>query len=174
MPDGQLDAKVEAEVVDGGRPVRNRRPVRDDDYAYPPEDLRRHAAMVMDGEHDPDPIQVFALKAASVVMADQFQLPKYGGYEAVQRIKDSKTRSMTLAAMKDESANMWRKGVFAYVDEDSIEKGTEICKLTWALRAKPRKDGSLLKVKARLCLRGDLMKRGIHYLDSYSPVMSMA
>jgi len=126
------------------------------------------------GGHDTDPVHVFAYHAGTELMADQFDLPKYGGYEAVRRIPNADTRNRTLHAMKDESDNMWRKGLFEHIDEDSIESSDEICTLTWSLRAKPTKYGTLDKVKARLCIRGDLMKKGVHFTDSYSPVMSMA
>jgi hypothetical protein len=37
----------------------------------------------------------------------------------------------------------------------------QIVPCTWALRKKRRPDGSLIKYKARLCLRGDQMREGL-------------
>jgi hypothetical protein len=55
----------------------------------------------------------------------------------------------------------------------SEAQGRQVVPCTWALRKKRLPDGSLLKYKARLCLRGDQMHE-VDQEDGYSPVVDWA
>jgi Reverse transcriptase (RNA-dependent DNA polymerase) len=43
---------------------------------------------------------------------------------------------------------------------------------TWALHCKRFWDGSVLKLKARFCVRGDKQVEGVDFLDAYAPVVN--
>ena len=63
-------------------------------------------------------------------------------------------RVLWFEAMNKELNALWANGCFVIVDEEEA-KGRQIVPLTWAFKVKTRPDGSFLKRKARLCLRGD-------------------
>jgi hypothetical protein len=62
----------------------------------------------------------------------------------------------------------------------SEAQNCQIVPCTWALRKKRHPNGSLIKYKARLCLRGDQMREGLtgdasaDEQDGYSPVVDWA
>ena len=43
---------------------------------------------------------------------------------------------------------------------------------TWAFKCKRFPDGSVRKLKARFCVRGDIQLEGIDYFETYAPVVS--
>ena len=43
---------------------------------------------------------------------------------------------------------------------------------TWAFRCKRYPDGSVRKLKARFCARGDKQVEGIDYFDTFAPVIN--
>ena len=43
---------------------------------------------------------------------------------------------------------------------------------TWAFKCKRYPDGSVRKLKARFCVRGDKQKEGIDFFETYAPVVS--
>jgi hypothetical protein len=43
---------------------------------------------------------------------------------------------------------------------------------TWAFKCKRFPDGTVRKLKARFCVRGDRQKEGIDYFDTFAPVVS--
>ena len=50
------------------------------------------------------------------------------------------------------------KNTFDTVVRSEVPEGAQVNKSTWVLRTKRRPDGSFIKKKARLCLRGDLQQ----------------
>jgi hypothetical protein len=85
-------------------------------------------------------------------------------------------------AMLDKDAEGFKK---AMVDEikslqsfevwDLIERKlvtTKILPSTWTFRKKRHPDGTIKKLKARFCARGDKQVPGIDYFESYAPVVS--
>ena len=85
-------------------------------------------------------------------------------------------RVLWFEAMNKELNALWAKDCFVIVEEDEA-KGRQIVPLTWAFKVKTRPDGSFLKRKARLCLRGDKMIEGLEEGKSadetsgYAPVV---
>ena len=79
-------------------------------------------------------------------------------------------------AMNKELNALWANGCFVITNEEEA-KGRQIVPLTWAFKVKTRPDGSFLKRKARLCLRGDKMIEGLEEGKSadetsgYAPVV---
>ena len=43
---------------------------------------------------------------------------------------------------------------------------------TWAFRCKRFPDGTIKKLKARFCARGDRQLEGVDFFDTYAPVAS--
>ena len=85
-------------------------------------------------------------------------------------------KALWFTSMNIELNALWSKGCFTVVDRDAAE-GRQIIPLTWAFKVKTRPDGSFLKRKSRLCLRGDKMIEGLeegHTADEtsgYAPVV---
>ena len=85
-------------------------------------------------------------------------------------------RVLWFEAMNKELNALWANGCFVIVDEEEA-KGRQIVPLTWAFKVKTRPDGSFLKRKARLCLRGDKMIEGLeegkstNETSGYAPVV---
>ena len=52
------------------------------------------------------------------------------------------------------------------------ESGMNVLPSTWAFKCKRFPDGSVRKLKARFCVRGDKQKEGIDYFETYAPVVS--
>ena len=79
-------------------------------------------------------------------------------------------------AMNNESQALIRLKCFEIVNQAKAA-GRQIVPCTWALKRKRKPDGSLLKYKARLCIRGDRMTEGlregesVHNSDGYAPVV---
>ena len=77
-----------------------------------------------------------------------------------------------IAAMKAEMDQLSKLNAFVAVPrEKPIAEGRSIIECTWAFKRKRFPDGSVKKLKARLCVRGDLQKNGVDYFDTYSPVV---
>ena len=55
-----------------------------------------------------------------------------------------------------------------------IPQGHKGLGTTWTYKAKSDPLGKLAKIKARLCLRGDLQKVDLEFKDAYSPVMNFS
>ena len=53
----------------------------------------------------------------------------------------------------------------------SESKGRPILDSTWALKRKRFPDGSVRKLKARLCVRGDQQLEGVDFFETYAPVV---
>ena len=54
----------------------------------------------------------------------------------------------------------------------NLKKGDNIFDITWAFKRKRFPDGSIKKLKARLCARGDQQREGVDQMDTYAPVVS--
>jgi hypothetical protein len=76
------------------------------------------------------------------------------------------------AAMQAELDTLTGMKTWMVVPRSEAEsKGRRIIKSTWAFRQKRTLDGVPTKKKARLCMRGDTMKKDVDYFESYSPVV---
>ena len=51
-------------------------------------------------------------------------------------------------------------------------RGKNILGTTWAFKRKRYPDGSVRKLKARLCIRGDQQVEGVDYFETYAPVVA--
>jgi hypothetical protein len=92
---------------------------------------------------------------------------------------EAEERSKWYIAMDAELSSLFERDCFDVVPI-SEARNHQIVPCTWALRKKCRHDGSLIKYKARLCLRGDQMREGLtgdasaDEQDGYSPVVDWA
>ena len=53
----------------------------------------------------------------------------------------------------------------------AIDEDKPIIALTWAFERKRYPDGTVKKLKARLCIHGVIQKQQVDYFDTYSPVV---
>jgi hypothetical protein len=84
-----------------------------------------------------------------------------------QAMQDTENKEAWLDAMKEEIQQLEEHGTW---DEVLISDAkNKILPLTWVLRRKRTPDGEIKKLKARICLRGDLQE-GV--FDTFAPVVS--
>ena len=72
-------------------------------------------------------------------------------------------------AMETEIDTLTEKGSWVVLDR---QPGMNVLPSTWAFKCKRFPDGSVRKLKARFCVRGDKQKEGIDYFETYAPVVS--
>ena len=76
-------------------------------------------------------------------------------------------------AMEAEWSQLTEMEAWEIVPRDkAIKMGKRVIDSVWAFRRKRYPDGSVKKLKARLCVRGDLQIEGVDFFDTYSPVVS--
>jgi len=96
-------------------------------------------------------------------------------FRDIQHSDDSEQRHW-MDAIDAELQALYDKDCYALVDKEQAE-GRQIVDSTWVFKRKRRPDGSLLKYKARLCIRGDQMYEGLNEGEGakersgYSPVV---
>ena len=84
-------------------------------------------------------------------------------------------REEFIQAMMDEINELQNHGTWEVVKRSDIPEGeptSKVIPLTWVLRMKQWPSGMLRKVKACLCVRGDLQTEGVNKADLYTPVAS--
>jgi hypothetical protein len=72
-------------------------------------------------------------------------------------------------AMEDELRQLADKDVWEVVSRSQADK---IIPSTWTYKVKRFPDGTVRKLKARFCARGDCQIEGIDFFDTYAPVVS--
>ena len=84
-------------------------------------------------------------------------------------------RKLWWKAMYDELDQLLDKGTYEIVDRsEAIEKNKQVVGSTWVFKRKRLPDGTIQKLKARFCVRGDLQKSDITKDDVYAPVIDWA
>ena len=73
-------------------------------------------------------------------------------------------------AMEVELDALEKMKVYELVPRSSVINNT-ILDTTWAFKRKRYPDGSIRKLKARLCVRGDQQVEGVDYFQTYAPVV---
>ena len=56
--------------------------------------------------------------------------------------------------------------------QKAVDEKKKIFDSVWAFKRKRFPDGSVKKLKARLCVRGDQQEEGIDFFETYSPVVA--
>jgi hypothetical protein len=75
-------------------------------------------------------------------------------------------------AMEVEIKMLESMGTWEVVPRSSMPEGAKAIPSTWAFRIKRFPDGRLNKFKARFCVMGNKMEKGVHYFDdAYSPLV---
>lgn len=77
-------------------------------------------------------------------------------------------------AMKKEIRQLENHKTWSLVSYDKIPANATILDSIWALKRNRKPDSSLLKYKARLCVRGDQQVHGMSFWDVYAPVVAWA
>jgi hypothetical protein len=72
-------------------------------------------------------------------------------------------------AMKVEMSGLIRQRTWKAVERSSA---THVTKSTWAFKCKRLTDRTVLKFKARFCVRGDLQEEGVDYFKTYALVVA--
>jgi len=76
-------------------------------------------------------------------------------------------------AMKEEWKQLMEMETWDIVDRtEAVQKNANIIGSTWAYKRKRFPDGSVRKLKARMCARGDQQIKDVDYFDTYAPVVS--
>jgi hypothetical protein len=76
-------------------------------------------------------------------------------------------------AMKDEWDQLLKKETWDIVDrKEALDKNANIIVSTWVYKRKRFPDGSIRKLKARMCARGDQQIKNVDYFDTDAPVVS--
>jgi hypothetical protein len=84
------------------------------------------------------------------------------------RAKDS---AKFVCHQRDEIRGLQGARVFAYKKRSTLPKGASILNLIWSYQRKRRPDGTLLKLKTRICADGSMQEQGYDVTDSYAPVV---
>ena len=74
-----------------------------------------------------------------------------------------------MEAMDKEISTLTEKNSWEIVDR---KPSMNVLPSTWAFKCKRFPDGSVRKLKARFCVRGDKQKEGVDYFETYAPVVS--
>lgn len=88
-----------------------------------------------------------------------------------QALKQADSHSW-IQAMKKEIRQLEDHGTWSIKQKHLVPKDATILDSIWALKKKRRPDGTLLKYKARLCVRGDQQVLGESFWDVYAPVVA--
>ena len=71
-------------------------------------------------------------------------------------------KAMELEIEQLESMQAWEE----VPRQKAIDEGRKIFDSVWAFKRKRYPDGSVNKLKARLCERGDQQEEGVHFFDT--------
>ena len=82
-------------------------------------------------------------------------------------------RDQFIEAMKREVEDHEKRNHWEVVSKDDIPQGTKILPAVWAMRRKRRiATGEIYKWKARLNVHGGKQIKGVHFWETYSPVVT--
>ena len=89
--------------------------------------------------------------------------------ENPRRALESPWRAQRLEALKKAHGGLVSHGVFGEVDRSAVSAGTKVVptRILFAIKS----DGTF---KVRIVVRGDLMMEGEHYVETKSPMVSLA
>ena len=76
-----------------------------------------------------------------------------------------------IEAMKKEVSALKKRTTWFLVPKWKLPKGAKIIPTTWAMKIKRFPSGAFRSFKARFCVRGDLQKKAVNDIDTYSPVI---
>ena len=74
-------------------------------------------------------------------------------------------------AMDKEIKCLQDMGTWEVVRRCDMPSDTKTIPGCWSFRCKRYPDGRIQKYKARFCVRGDLMEKGVHFDNTYSPAV---
>jgi hypothetical protein len=77
-----------------------------------------------------------------------------------------------IEAMKKKMDQLEEKDPWEMIPLSEIPEGANILDSTWAFKRKQFPDGSIRKLKARFCVRGDQQMEGVDFFDTYASVMA--
>ena len=78
-------------------------------------------------------------------------------------------RKLFLNALNKEYNGLWNRGMFRLVRVEDVEHGRPVLDTTTVFKMKFFQDGSPDRAKARVCLRGDLMREGRDFGAVFTP-----
>ena len=76
-----------------------------------------------------------------------------------------------VSVQREEIRGLQGARVFAYKKRSSLPEGASILNSIWSYRRKRRPDGTLLKMKSRICADGSMQEQGRDFTESYAPVV---
>lgn len=92
----------------------------------------------------------------------------------ILQLSDPDKKRLWFEAMDEELSALLEKGTFTKVIRSTAtDKQSEIIGTTWVLKRKRRPDGTIIKLKARLVVRGDQQTQVANSVDdTYAPVVA--
>ena len=75
-------------------------------------------------------------------------------------------------AMCDEMETLEKLEPWDIIPDIEVPEGVNILDSTWVFKRKRYPDGSVRKLKARWCVRGDQQIEGVDFFDTYAPVVA--
>jgi Reverse transcriptase (RNA-dependent DNA polymerase) len=82
-----------------------------------------------------------------------------------------------MVRIAQDTGRQWKKSMILETEMDSWEiverqDWMNVLPSTWAFCCKRFPDGSIRKIKAQFCVRGDRQHKGIDYFETYAPVVN--
>ena len=77
-------------------------------------------------------------------------------------------------AMTEEIKALLDRNTWTVIEKSELPSNAKVVPSTWAFRIKRFPNGDFRKFKARFCVRGDLQKKSVNDIQTYSPVAQWA
>ena len=108
------------------------------------------------------------LESAFVVIMDGESAPVPRSYREAMKSKEWR---LWKEAIEKEMKSLKENGTWRLRDVGEVPAGTEVLPCQWVLKIKRNADGTIERYKARLCIFGNKQVKGIHFYETYAPVV---
>jgi hypothetical protein len=119
-------------------------------------------------DYDPGINDMFLNNLDPTFYAMQMQNPDVITHAQMKRQVDA---NKFIEAQRPEIEGLMDINTFEFIPKTNLPAKTRYLDLIWTYRQKCRPHGSLKKYKARLCVNDSRQLQGIHYTESFAPVV---
>eukprot|EP00957_Ditylum_brightwellii_P107614 8210442-Ditylum_brightwellii.AAC.1 len=77
-------------------------------------------------------------------------------------------------AMTKEVNALQKRRIWTLIPKFKLSESVKVIPNTWAMKIKQFPSGAFRSFKVRFCIRGDLQKKAVTDIDTYSPVVQWA